>query len=85
MTQPRVSLQSLLEKLLLAGWISGTGTSQRDGKRMIRAIGWTDEGLINCSAIGILLEDIEAKGGHLADAEVLALMTLIRTQGNGAR
>jgi hypothetical protein len=85
MSRPNASLQTLLEKLLLAGWVSATGTAQGSGRRVIRGIAWTDEGLMNCSAIGILLENIEANGGRLANAEILALRALIQEQGKGAR
>lgn len=67
-------MESMLEKLLQAGWISGTGTVQRDGK-LHRGILWTEAGLTRTAALGLWLEEV-----NLSEGEFLCLRRLIQGQ-----
>ena len=67
-------LETLLEKLLRAGWISATGTVQRDDV-VYRCILWTDEGLMRTAAMAIFLEEVGP-----TDAELLCLRRVIQDQ-----
>jgi hypothetical protein len=73
-------LESLLEKLLLAGWVIRTGTLDRKDRSRIRAIEWTDEGVKTCATIGVLVDMIEDNTGQLSPAEILAFVTLVKDQ-----
>jgi hypothetical protein len=67
-------MESMLEKLLQAGWISGTGTVQRKG-RIHRGILWTDQGLTRTLAMAMFLEEVD-----LTDEELLCLRRVIGGQ-----
>jgi hypothetical protein len=62
--RPKDSLETLLQKMLLAGWISSTGTIEKSGSR-IRGILWTDSGLERSVAVAVILKEL----GDLTDGE----------------
>jgi len=62
--RPKDSLETLLQKMLLAGWISGNGTIEAEGSRL-RGILWTDIGLERSVAVAIILKDL----GKITDGE----------------
>jgi hypothetical protein len=70
---PTISpLDSLLEKLMRAGWVSSAATLDRQGHR-VRGVLWTDNGLRDSIAVGMLIQPI----GELSEAEWMAFRHLI--------
>jgi hypothetical protein len=66
-------IESLLLKLLHAGWITGTGTVEREGV-CLRGVLWTDEGLQRSVGVAMMLQEL----GELSDAEWRCFRSLIR-------
>jgi len=50
-------MEALLQKMLLAGWISSTATIEAKGSR-IRGILWTDAGLERSVAVAVILREL---------------------------
>lgn len=65
--------ESILGKLMRAGWISASGAVDREGIRT-RGVLWTDTGLTRSVAIAIFLEEL----GELSDDEWRCFRRLIR-------
>jgi hypothetical protein len=71
-------MQTLLDKLTLAGWIKGTATVTRENKKYILNIIWTDVGRKNLAHFFRMTSQIEAKtktglsGDDLAKLKSLA-------------
>jgi hypothetical protein len=79
---PRVPspLESLLNKMLLAGWITEVGFLKKPHGKAIRGIAWSDQGLLRSVAIGLFVAEIDRVSGLFTDSELLLLVRIIRAQ-----
>ena len=72
-------LNSLLDKLIIAGWVSGTALSVRSDGAKVAKIAWTSLGKQRMGDLQALLEEIEGKGEELTQHEMpyLKLLSVI--------
>jgi len=80
-------LESLLNKLLLIGWVKGTGEIDMKAGQSKAAIVYTDEGLgkLRISPVPVLISEIESKSGPLREAEKAIVPGLVMLAKNSAR
>ena len=80
MQRSQEPFDSLLKKLMTAGWVAQIGSINKKDGTNLKGIAWTEEGLTATSAISILIEDLERRSTKLTRVELLLLHEIIRKQ-----
>lgn len=73
MSSDNRQIQTLILKLLNAGWISGPGDHDKTPPPDAHRIHWTPEGQWRLAALLLVFKDLEAKVGVLSNEEVALL------------
>jgi hypothetical protein len=67
-------MQALIDKLMLAGWIEGSATLDREDKNFVLNIIWTEAGKKNLAHFLSMIGQIEAKSQSKLTGDELALL-----------
>jgi hypothetical protein len=71
-------MQSVIEKMMRAGWAEKTITQDQSSGNQFRGISWTKDGVVKLTTINVLILEIESISGRLSQNELIALRELAR-------
>ena len=63
-------MQSLLDKMMLAGWASASSFQDKGEGHGVGGIQWTKDGIARLAFIAACIAEIEQKAGPITDAEM---------------